>query len=264
MIRRVAVSVTKMISILKSIWIWVAMISLIVLWLPLLGIIWLFDRNPVRFRTGRWFRRLGVSMVKCNPAWRVHVSGVENFESERAYVVVSNHQSLADIPLICLLPWEMKWIAKAELFRLPFVGWMMRMAGDIPLDRGQRSGAPALLRAKKYLQQKCPVMIFPEGTRSPDGSVKGFTDGAFLLAIKAGVPVLPLAVEGSYAALRKNSWRFGEPQDVYLTVLPPIDTTGLSSRDVESLRERSRRMIEEEVLKCREATGKSPSDRSLL
>jgi 1-acyl-sn-glycerol-3-phosphate acyltransferase len=259
-IQQVAAGETKMISVLKSIWIWVAMVSLIVLWLPLIGLIWLFDRDPVRFRTGRWFRRLGVSMVKCNPAWRVHVSGVENFERGRAYVVVSNHQSLADIPLVCLLPWEMKWIAKAELFRVPFVGWMMRLAGDIPLDRSQKSGAPALLRAKKYLLQKCPVMIFPEGTRSPDGNVKDFTDGAFLLAIKAGAPVLPVAVEGSYAALRKNSWKFGEPQDVYLTVLEPVDTGGLTSKDVESLRERTQRLIEDEVLRCRAATGKSPSD----
>lgn len=259
MIREVAAGNTNMISVLKSMWIWVAMVSLIVLWLPLLGLIWLFDRNPVRFRTGRWFRRLGVSMVKCNPAWRVHVSGVENFEPGRAYVVVSNHQSLADIPLISLLPWEMKWIAKVELFRLPFVGWMMRMAGDIPLDRSQRSGAPALLRAKTYLQQKCPVMVFPEGTRSPDGDVKDFTDGAFLLAVKAGVPVLPVAVEGSYAALRKNSWRFGEPQDVYLTVLQPVDTGGLTSKDIVNLRERIRRLIVDEVTRCRIASGKSPS-----
>ena len=238
-------------STLRSIWMWLATITSILLWLPMLSIIRLFDRTPPYFVAGRMFRRLGKLMVTLNPAWRVHIAGKQYVDTHQAYVVVSNHQSLVDIPLLSCLPWEMKWIAKAELFRIPIVGWMMRMAGDIPLDRQQRSGAQALLRAKRYLQQNCSVMIFPEGTRSQDGSVQPFTDGAFHLAIKARVPVLPIAIEGSHSCLEKGSWKFGEPRDIFLTILPPISTAGLTSRDTGALKERVHREVVAQVEKLR-------------
>jgi len=234
-------------STLRSLWMWCATITAVLLWLPLLSILRLFDRKPPYFRAGRWFRLLGMAMVKLNPAWRVHISGKEQVARRHPYVVVSNHQSLVDIPLISCLPWEMKWIAKAELFKIPIVGWMMRMAGDIPLDRKGRGGAQALLRAKKYLQLNCPVMIFPEGTRSPDGRLQPFTDGAFHLAIKAQVPVLPIVLEGSHPCLEKGSWKFGEPQDIYMKVLPPVPTTGMTSRDTTALRDKVHRRIAEEL-----------------
>lgn len=232
---------------------WFSSVSLILIWLPLLSTIYLFDRDPVRYWTGRWFRRLGASMVKANPAWRVHVSGKEHVDFKRAYVVVSNHQSMVDIPLLCLLPWEMKWIAKIELFRLPVVGWMMKMAGDIPVDRQKRGGSQALLRARAYLQQKCPVMIFPEGTRSPDGVLRPFTDGAFLLAIKAQVPILPIAIDGSSTCLQKNSWKFGEPQDIFIKVMPPVNTVGMTTENTGKLRDEIWRMVGGSV-------GKGPAD----
>ncbi|MDX1516917.1 MAG: lysophospholipid acyltransferase family protein, partial [Woeseiaceae bacterium] len=97
--------------------------------------------------------------------------------------------------MISRLPWEMKWVAKAELFRLPVVGWMMRMADDIPVDRDAKtSRARVLVVARERLSHHCSVMFMPEGTRSRDGRVHAFNDGAFRLAIKAQVPVLPLAL----------------------------------------------------------------------
>ncbi len=228
----------------RSLWIWLALATLVLLWLPLLACIRLFDRDPVRYRTGRWFRRLGVAMTRVNPGWRLTISGVRVDNPRRPYVVVSNHQSHADIPLISHLPWEMKWVAKRELFHIPVVGWMMRLAGDIPLDRRDpRSGARMLLQASRYLERKCSVMFFPEGTRSPDGRVQRFTDGAFHLAIRAGAPVLPLAVDGSRGCLPKKSWRFGRADRILLSVLPPVETSGLSSEDVSALRDQVRARI---------------------
>jgi 1-acyl-sn-glycerol-3-phosphate acyltransferase len=241
-----------MMSVLRSLWMWAATIVLIMVWLPLLAFLRLFERNPVRLRTGRWFRRLGAALVRINPAWRVHVSGWENADPSRPpYVVLSNHLSLVDIPLLSLLPWEMKWIAKAELFRLPIVGWMMRMAGDIPVVRGNRQGARALLAAKNYLLKKCSVMVFPEGTRSRDGLIHPFTDGAFHLAIKTGSPILPIAVDGSQTCLPKGSWKFGEPQDIFVKIFPPISTEELTSKDIGELRERAQKMIVEQVAQWR-------------
>lgn len=236
-----------MAPLLRSLWMWVSTLSLILVWVPLLACIRLFDRDPLRIRTGSWFRRLGATVVRANPSWRIHLRGLEHIDPGRPYLVASNHQSMVDIPLLCLLPWEMKWIAKSELFRIPLVGWMMRMAGDIPLDRRKRAGAQALLKAKATLQKGCSVMVFPEGTRSRDSRIHDFTEGAFALAIKAGVAVLPVAIDGSHDCLPKGGWKFGEPKDIHIRVLEPIETVGLSGKDVGDLRDRVRKTIVEEV-----------------
>ena len=109
--------------------------------------------------------------------------------------MVSNHESFVDILLISHLPWEMKWLSKKELFRLPVMGWLMRLAGDIPLKRGfGPSTIEAMAKCREALANRVSVMIFPEGTRSATAEMLPFKDGAFRLAIDAGVPILPLAV----------------------------------------------------------------------
>ena len=225
---------------------------LILFWLPLLAMIRLFDRDPALYTTGRWFRRLGAAMTRVNPVWNISIKGLPERYVRKPVVVVSNHQSLADIPVISRLPWEMKWVGKRELFRLPIIGWMMRLAGDIPLERGDaRSGARVLGAAARYLKKNCPVIIFPEGTRSPDGLVSRFTDGAFHLAIASQVPVLPVAIEGTRNALPKKNWRFGATINISVTVLPEVPTTGLTRKDVETLRDRIRAMICESIASSR-------------
>ena len=228
----------------RSIWTWIAVGSVILAWLPLLAVIRLFDRDPVRYRTGFWFRRLGRTLTRVNSGWKVEIEAREGIDPRHPYVVVGNHFSLADIPVVSCLPWEMKWVAKEELFRIPVIGWMMRLAGDIPVRRtDRRSGAAALIRAREYLNMKCSVMFFPEGTRSRDGTVGPFSDGPFLLAIRTGVPVLPLALEGTRDALPKESWRFGPSQRIRLRVLEPIPTDSLSPSDAATLGARVRDQI---------------------
>lgn len=234
---------------LRSIWAWLAISFLVVAWLPLLAAIRVFDRDPAHYRTGYWFRRLGRAITRVNPAWKVIVSGYRVEDPRRPYVVVSNHQSFADIPVISCLPWEMKWVGKAELFRIPVVGWMMRLAGDLKLERGNaHSGMKVLLGARDYLRKNCSVIFFPEGTRSRDGSVGEFSEGAFRLAIKEQVPILPLAVEGTRDALLRDSWRFGPASVIRVGVLPPIETAGLMKEDTRRLtkdvRERIIRQID--------------------
>jgi 1-acyl-sn-glycerol-3-phosphate acyltransferase len=159
------------------------------------------------------------------------------------YVVVSNHESFVDILLISHLPFEMKWMSKSEIFRLPLVGWMMRLARDIRLERGDRkSGVKALQESRARLQQHVSVMIFPEGTRSHSGELAEFKDGAFRLAIQARVPILPLAVVGTRDALIKHDWRFGYSR-AEVRVLDPIPTDGLTKDDVPALRDRTREVI---------------------
>ena len=218
------------------------------------------DRHPARLRTGRWFRRLGIAVTKLNPLWRLRVEGVPAGPLKGSCVVVSNHQSLADVPLISHLPWEMKWVAKRSLFRLPLIGWMMRMAGDIPLDRADaRSGARSLLRAARYLREGCPVMFFPEGTRSADGGVGRFHDGAFRLALRERVNVIPVAVEGSHACLPKHSWRFGAARTIRVRVLPPIEVARFRPDQTAALRDEARRAIIRQIARWR-GTSESAVD----
>ena len=208
----------------------------------------LVDRDPVRYATGRLFRDLGVAMVTANPYWKVIISGDLPENPRKPYVIVSNHQSSADIPFLSHLPWEMKWMAKKELFRVPFAGWMLRLAGDIPVDRrNPRSAAAALRRARWYVEHGCSVMVFPEGTRSPDGKVHGFAKGAFRLAIDAGVDVLPVAIDGSFDCLPKQTWKFSPVDAVKIKVLPAIETSHLDRSAVEDLSRRTRDVIIDQV-----------------
>jgi 1-acyl-sn-glycerol-3-phosphate acyltransferase len=128
----------------------------------------------------------------------------------------------------------------------------MHLSGDISVDRkNPRSGALALIKAQRVLEQKCSVMIFPEGTRTLDGRVRQFTDGAFHLAIKAKVSILPLVIEGSRDCIPKHSWKFGKPSQVFLKVLPPVDTSSLTTQHVAQLRDTVRNSMMKQIAEWR-------------
>ncbi len=228
-----------------SAWTWLVLAGCILIWLPLMAGLRLatapFDRG--RYAVGYLFRRIGPVVATLNPLWRFRAGGTMPADPRRPFVVVSNHESFADILLISHLPWEMKWLSKAELFRVPFLGWMMQLAGDVPVKRGfGPSAVEAMGRCREILARRVSVMIFPEGTRSPTAELLPFKDGAFRLAIEAGVPILPLALSGTGSALPKHDWRFGRAAAT-VRVLEPVETAGLSVEDVPALRARVREMI---------------------
>ena len=228
-----------------SIWVWLVLIVCAILWLPLMAILLLltapFDRG--RYAVGYLFRQIPVIVCAANPLWRFRRTGTMPSDPRHPYVVVSNHESFVDILLISHLPWEMKWLSKAEMFRIPVVGWLMWLAGDIPIHRGfGPSAVAAMARCRHALANRVSVMVFPEGTRSASGELLPFKDGAFRLAIDAGVPILPLVVHGTSTALPKHDWRFGRAT-AEVRVLAPIDTTGLTPADVSALKTRVRDLI---------------------
>ncbi len=199
-----------------------------------------FDRK--RTLVGRTFRLIGVVAAKLTPYWRFGVQGAP-VAPTRKTVVVSNHESQADPFLISHLPWEMKWLAKANLFKIPCVGWSMWLAGDIPLVRGEsESSKRAMQRCAQWLDRGVPVIIFPEGTRSKTGELLPFKDGAFRLALENGADILPIAVSGTRHALPKHSWRFNT-STARVTVGTPISTQGLTLEDLPALKERARAEI---------------------
>jgi 1-acyl-sn-glycerol-3-phosphate acyltransferase len=231
---------------LVSLWTWLVLIVCVLLWLPLMLAVRLATlADAGRYQVGYLFRQIGVITARFTPYWRFSYRGTMPADPRRPYVVVSNHESFTDILLISHLPWEMKWLSKVELFRIPFMGWLMYLAGDVPVKRGfGPSAVEAMAKCREILARKVSVMIFPEGTRSPTMDLLPFKDGAFRLAIDAGVPILPLALHGTGTALRKHDWRIGRSTAV-VEVLSPVETAGLSPADVPALKQRVRKLIVE-------------------
>jgi 1-acyl-sn-glycerol-3-phosphate acyltransferase len=229
---------------LVSVWTWLVLVVCILLWLPMMALLRVATLgDPGRYWVGYLFRGIGRAVAALNPLWKFSYTGAIPADSRRPYVVVSNHESFTDILLISHLPWEMKWLSKAELFRIPFMGWLMHLAGDVPVKRGfGPSAIEAIARCREILSRRVSVMIFPEGTRSPTNDLLPFKDGAFRLAIDAGVPILPLALHGTRNALPRHDWRFGRSTAV-VEVLAPVETTGLTPADVPALKQKVRDII---------------------
>jgi len=231
---------SAVVNAILSAWTWLVVAGCIVLWLPLMALVRLvtlpFDREA--YWTGFLFRKIGNVSFALSPLWSAKVTGTMPKDPRHPYVVVSNHESFVDILLISHLPFEMKWLSKVELFRIPVLGWLMRLARDIPVKRGEgRSAIEAMQACRRKLEEKLSVMIFPEGTRSPTDDMLPFKDGAFRLAVDTQTPILPLVVTGSRTALQKGSWRVGRSR-AEVRVLEPIDVAGLKKGDVTALRDR--------------------------
>ncbi len=246
---------------LLNAWAWSSAVLLVLFGFVYVALVFVFtapfDRG--RYAAGRAFRRLAVAAVKLNPLWDFHSEGTVS-DPRRPYVAVSNHESYADIFLISHLPWEMKWLSKDTIFKIPVMGWMMRMAGDIALVRGdRRSGASALKEARDRLAKRVSVMIFPEGTRSKGTDLLPFKDGAFRLAIEAQVPVLPIAVAGTRHCMAKHSFRFRRARAI-ARVLPAVDTAGMTLDDVGPLRDHVRDVIDRGRRELWHDLGITPGD----
>ncbi len=237
---------------------------LLVAYLPILTVVAaIHRRDPSHRIPGRWVRRLGRSCGSLLPMWRFEIEGEAPPSIDRSpFVVVSNHESTADPFLLARLPWDMRWVAKDELFRIPLVGWILRMGGDIPIRRGRGGSVRAMLEScRQSLGAGISVMLFPEGTRSPDGELLPFKDGAFELAITTGAPVLPIAISGTRSCRPKGSIWFGW-STARARILPPVSTKGMSLDDVPALREAVRARIAAELPALRDEP-RPPMRRSL-
>lgn len=239
-------------TVLYGLWTYLEFAVLALVFVPIMGVYRLLRPGDLRGR-GAWMRRFGRTCARVSPIWRFHVEGQAPADIRRAaYVVVANHESSADPFLLSWLPFDMRWVAKISLFKLPVIGWLMRLGGDIRLLRGNGDSVRAMLaEAQETLASGLPVMIFPEGTRSPDGSLQRFKDGAFQLAIDAGVPILPLAIEGTRACRPKGSLWFGRAT-ARVRVLAPLATTGMARGEVPRLREATRAAIRDALVEMRQ------------
>jgi 1-acyl-sn-glycerol-3-phosphate acyltransferase len=186
--------------------------------------------------TDRLFR-FWAGAVMWSVGARHSASGVENVDPARSYVVVSNHLSLIDTPLLVrYLPLTVRFLAKRELFAVPVMGGYMKRTGHIPIDRGNaRAALQSIAEAARALRDGGrSILIYPEGTRSMDGRMQTFKDGAAVLAIRAGLPILPCAVEGTRDVLPARGVVL-MPARVHIRVGQPIETAHLTIKDRESL-----------------------------
>jgi 1-acyl-sn-glycerol-3-phosphate acyltransferase len=183
---------------------------------------WPFDRRRVALHL--WSCLWASFYVYANPLWRVRVTGRERLPWRGPAVVVANHASLVDILVLYGLYRPFKWVSKAEIFRVPVIGWNMRLNGYVALHRGDRDSVRDMMeRCRRHLAQGSPVLLFPEGTRSPSGELQAFKDGAFLLAAEAGCPVVPVAVAGTHETLPKHGLALRRRMDARVQVLEPLD-----------------------------------------
>jgi 1-acyl-sn-glycerol-3-phosphate acyltransferase len=171
-----------------------------------------------------WCARLWSWLILATTGVAVRVEGLDEVYEGETYIFVSNHQSIYDIPIIfSSLPFQLRIIAKQSLARFPFLGWHLSRAGHMLVDRKSPNSASILKRWKGLVTQGLSLLVFPEGTRSADGHVRHFKAGSFLLAMQAGLPIVPISVARSRHVMQKGRLRTC-PGQVDLVIHPPIET----------------------------------------
>lgn len=187
-----------------------------------------------------------------NPAWPLRIEGRERIRPDETYVMVSNHLSLLDILVLFRLFVHFKWVSKVENFRIPCIGWNMRLNGYVPLRRGDRASVVEMLRAcDRLLEEGNSVMMFPEGTRSPNGRLRAFKPGAFELALRNRRPLLPILIEGTSDALPKRGFVLRGRHPLRIRVLEPWSVERFAGLSSEQLAEAMREHLAKELGEAR-------------
>lgn len=193
-----------------------------------------FDRKRVVVHTiSKWITD---TIFGLPPFMKREVIGIENIDPKAAYVMTLNHNSMADIITIYNLPLVFKWVSKKEVYRIPIIGRLLYAHGDIVINRASAKEAMKMVheQGKEWLEKGASVAIFPEGTRSKDREIHNFKAGAFLLAKDAGVPILPIVLDGTDTMMKKNfmmNWR----NHITIKILPPISASEVQQRDVKDM-----------------------------
>jgi 1-acyl-sn-glycerol-3-phosphate acyltransferase len=195
-----------------------------------------FDRKG---RVAHHYARLWGKVALLANRVKVRVEGLERLKGKGPYIFMSNHQGSYDIfALLGHLPFQFKWLAKKELFSIPFFGWTMAAAGYISIDReGTRKTVEAMNEAAQKIRDGMSVVIFPEGSRSPDGLIQSFKKGGFTLAIKSKVPIVPIAIAGSRDIMSKDKLT-ASSGEIRVRIDHPIEIRNCSMKDREPLMEK--------------------------
>jgi 1-acyl-sn-glycerol-3-phosphate acyltransferase len=197
-------------------------------------------------RTQLWLARVWARSILFVGGVRVAPSGVARIDPAAAYVIAANHASYIDTPVILsYIPVQFRFLAKSELFKIPFLGHHLKTAGHIPVPREDpRAALKTMTQAAENIRSKgISMLVFPEGGRTEDGELQAFKEGAAYIAIKAGVPVVPVALTGARAVLPRGSW-VCVPGSIRIEVGEPIATDGLTLKDRDRVTLQIRQQIE--------------------
>ncbi|MDD5438712.1 MAG: lysophospholipid acyltransferase family protein [Candidatus Omnitrophica bacterium] len=185
------------------------------------------------------------TLVALNPFWKISVEGLDTIDRRQTYVIVANHQSLADIIVLYQTRMYFKWVAKQELLKLPFIGGLLWVNNHVILSRGNYSSIKTVYKqAAGWLRAGVSMLFFPEGTRSGTDEMNGFQNGAFKLAIKEKKPVLPVFIGGTRDAIPKGGWVFKTKVSGRVVILPSIDTSAYGPADYAGLRDLVRERLQ--------------------
>jgi 1-acyl-sn-glycerol-3-phosphate acyltransferase len=242
----------SLLSRLRSYFVYVPLVYLYTLVLGILSLLWsLFDKSG---RVQHGFARQWSRMILKTGFVPVHVEGLENIDPAHPAVYAANHLSALDIPVLyASVPGQFRIMAKKELFRYPVLGWHLQRSGQIPIFYGDaHASVGSLKRAGRTLRKGLPLMVFPEGGRSPNGQLQPFMGGAFFAAIAEQVPVIPIAIVGTYELLPMNSF-YAMPGPVAMIVGKPIATTGMRLRNMDKLATQVRDAIAEMYSRAKSA-----------
>ena len=193
---------------------------------------------PARFWAWLLLQTTGVKVV---------VKGMEKLNVRNPYIFMSNHQSHFDILALTRIPVQLRWVAKKELIKIPVFGWAVRASGHIFIDRSNRDKAfKSIEGAAERINKGISVVIFPEGTRSPDGHLQEFKKGGFVLAIKSRVPIVPVFIRGSREVLPKKSFQF-RSGTITITIGDPIPTDSFTLDNKDQLIQAVRTSIQNQI-----------------
>ena len=191
----------------------------------------------------------------CNPRWKLTVEHRDRLPWKGPAVIVANHQSLGDVLVLFGLYRPFKWVSKASVFKMPFLGWNMSLNRYVKLVRGNKESIAKMMdECETWIERGVPVLLFPEGTRSHDGEVGPFKDGAFRLALKTKCPVIPIAITGTSRTLPKHGFLLDTRADSVVRVLPAVAPDGFGD-DVGALRDHVREIIMAEKVRMERPIG---------
>jgi 1-acyl-sn-glycerol-3-phosphate acyltransferase len=192
------------------------------------------------------------------PLWQVKITGKENIRKGVTYIIISNHQSMIDIPVLYSLFIHYKFVSKAENFRVPFVGWLMILNNYPKIKRGDRKSKLLLFRKVSILVSKgSSIMMFPEGTRHPGGYLGPFRDGAFIMALNNRLPILPIVMDGSARALPKKGFVLPGKATIRVSILPEIPIGPFEGKKAVDLMKHARQIMEAEYARLMAYAGET-------
>jgi 1-acyl-sn-glycerol-3-phosphate acyltransferase len=225
-------------DIFKSIIVWIIGLCYMVILFPLTFLIWLmvlpFDRERAVLHWLLVYQ--GLILSRLIPIWKIDIEGREKALKGVTYVIISNHQSMLDTLLLNCLRYKFKWISKIENIKVPVLGWYIRMAGYITVNRGDEVSKTEMLeKSYRCLKRGTSIMIFPEGTRSLNKEIGFFKRGAFQLAIQSNVSILPVLIDGTGGVLPKHGLIFGSGHRIRIRVLDPVSPSYFDTDKPEEL-----------------------------